>query len=183
MWVYNGLNSVSYTVCSRRFRNCLNATPESFDAVGLTSLSPTDKISGLIIVGHTVVATEMLASTNSSDYFNVNSQCKVFSTPRIEQNSFYTEIRSALFTQFSGAPNLLLDSNSVVTLLVPKSSAYYLMKFQGCSGTSCEVINPRIDSVADNILFGNSTWAGPVDSSYPANGIIVFAVSSSLEIK
>lgn len=52
------------------------------------------------------------------------------------------------------SPELLLDASGKVSVIKPKTSAYYLIKSQGCSEISCQVDDPNVDSVADGILFG-----------------------------
>ncbi|KAG2235274.1 hypothetical protein INT48_004741 [Thamnidium elegans] len=173
LWAYNGINAVSYTICSRRQRNCTSRP--SWDTAGLLSLSETYVPSGVAVVGSVILAKGMIHSDNKYPFFNVDPQCNAISTSRDTQNEYYSEIRSVLFSQFSKAPNILLDADSHVSIISAKTSAYYVMKFQECSHTSCKVRDKAVDSVADSILFGKTPWAGPVNSDYPNDGIIVFA--------
>lgn len=181
MWAYNGINAVSYTVCSRRRRNCTSQS--SWDTTGLLSLNETSAPFGVAVVGTVILAKDMIHSDNKYPFFKVNLQCNVISTSKATQNEYYSEIRSVLFSQFSKAPNLLLDADSYVSVISAKTSAYYVMKFQECSHTSCKVRDKAVDSVADSILFGDTPWAGPVKSDYPNDGIIVFAVNDMTKNK
>lgn len=156
--------------------NCTRL-PATLQDAGLVALGSTLP-SGMAVLGQVDVRLSLLASINPKSIFFGDPYCSYQVADYNTHSNYYLDIRTKLFATFGPAsPELLLDSSGKVSVLKAKTSAYYLMKFKNCSGTSCQVKDASVDSVADSILFGNPTWGGPVNSQYPSDGVVVFMVN------
>ena len=146
---------------------------------GLASLGTTLPL-GVAVMGRVNVRSNLLASTTPQNVLFGDSRCSYQAADYNTYREDYLRLRTRFFSKVgSDSPNLLLDSSKKVSKIGSKNSAYYVMKFWGCSGSSCLVLNPFADSVADSILFGKTPWTGPVNSQYPSDGVVVFMVSFS----